>query len=116
MSWAAHDLEGYVFQRHLSRGVRISFVAFVIGSWGPDLLTKWFVYGVDFGGINLGAGDPTVFARGWPGAGMTHSLARPTSKQPQWSCFMTLCPLMWGRGCAPSRRKASTSWRIRPRR
>ena len=75
MSWAAHDLEGYVFQRHLSRGVRISFVAFVIGSWGPDLLTKWFVYGVDFGGINLGAGDPTVFARGWPGAGMTHSLA-----------------------------------------
>ena len=75
MSWAAHDLEPYVFQRHLGRGVRISFIAFVIGSWGPDLVTKWFVYGVDFGGINLEAGDPVQFHRGWPGAGLTHSPA-----------------------------------------
>ena len=46
MSWAAHDLEPYVFQRHLGKGVAISFVAVVLGSWGPDLLTKWLVYGI----------------------------------------------------------------------
>ena len=35
MSWAAHDLEPYVFQRHLGKGAAISFVAVVLGSWGP---------------------------------------------------------------------------------
>ena len=36
------------------------------------------------------------------------SLARPTSKQPQWSSFMTWCRRMWRRACARWRRKAGT--------
>ena len=36
--------------------------------------------------------------------GTTRSLARAISKQPQWSCFMTLCRRMWRQGCARSRR------------
>jgi hypothetical protein len=74
MSWAAHDLEPYVFQRHLGNGVAISFVAVLLGSWGPDLLTKWFVYGVTLVGVHAKADDPVRFHRGWPGVGFTHSL------------------------------------------
>ena len=33
------------------------------------------------------------------------SLARPTSKQPQWSSFMTWCRPMWRRAYAPWRRR-----------
>ncbi len=47
MSWIAHDLEPYLFQRKLGAGVAISFVALVLGSWGPDVVTKWFVYGTN---------------------------------------------------------------------
>ena len=36
----------------------------------------------------------------------TRSLARPISKRPQWSCFMTSCRRTWRRGCARSPRKA----------
>lgn len=71
MSWAAHDFETYVLQKHF--GARISFLAVVVGTYLPDALTKWWVYGVDKGPISFGAADPAQFHRGWPGAGFTHS-------------------------------------------
>ena len=73
MSWAAHDLEPYAIQRHLGR--RVAILPLLIGSYAPDIFTKWFVYGVDVLGIELKADDPVQFHRGWPGAGFTHSLA-----------------------------------------
>ncbi len=72
MSWAAHDLEPYAFQRHL--GGRIAIIPLLIGSYAPDLATKWFVYGINVFGVELKADDPTQFHRGWPGVGFTHSL------------------------------------------
>ena len=75
MSWVAHDLEPYVFQRKFGgNATAISFAALVLGSWGPDMLTKWFVYGTNVVGLHLKAPDPVRFQRGWPGAGFTHSL------------------------------------------
>jgi membrane-bound metal-dependent hydrolase YbcI (DUF457 family) len=74
MSWVAHDLEPYVFRRKLGKAAGISFVALVLGSWGPDMLTKWFAYGVGLAGITFKADDPVRFQRGWPGFGFTHSL------------------------------------------
>src|SRR5262249_39670336 len=74
VSWVAHDVEPDVFQRKLGTGVAISFVALVLGSWGPDLVTKWFAYGVGLAGFELKAADPTRYQRGWPGVGFTHSL------------------------------------------
>lgn len=76
MSWVAHDLEPYILQRKLGRtAITISFPALVLGSWGPDILTKWFVHGLSFSGLHLRASDPVQFHRGWPGVGFTHSLA-----------------------------------------
>jgi hypothetical protein len=72
VSWAAHDLEPYVIQRHL--GLRVAFVPLLIGSYAPDLASKWFVYGITLFGVKLKAGDPAQFHRGWPGVGLTHSL------------------------------------------
>jgi LexA-binding, inner membrane-associated putative hydrolase len=72
MSWAAHDLEPYAIQRHL--GIKIAFVPLLIGSYAPDLMSKWFVYGVTLFGHKLKADDPITFHRGWPGVGFTHSL------------------------------------------
>ena len=72
MSWAAHDLEPYAIQKHL--GVKVAFVPLLIGSYSPDILSKWFVYGIDVLGIKLRADDPEQFHRGWPGVGFTHSL------------------------------------------
>jgi hypothetical protein len=72
MSWAAHDLEPYAFQRHL--GGKVAFVPLLIGSYSPDLFSKWFVYGVTAFGVELKADDPVTFHRGWPGVGLTHSL------------------------------------------
>ena len=72
MSWAAHDLEPYAFQRHLK--LKLAFVPLLIGSYSPDMMTKWFVYGVRIGHIELKADDPAQFHRGWPGFGFTHSL------------------------------------------
>jgi membrane-bound metal-dependent hydrolase YbcI (DUF457 family) len=46
-----------------------------LGSWSPDLFTKWLVWGVSVGPLHLQASDPVEFHRGWPGAGFTHSLA-----------------------------------------
>ncbi len=72
MSWAAHDLEPYVIQRHLGR--RVAFVPLLIGSYTPDMLSKWFVYGITIFGVKLKADNPAQFHRGWPGVGFTHSL------------------------------------------
>lgn len=75
MSWATHDLEPYVLQRHLPARWRVSFVAILLGSWGPDIFTKWFVYGINLFGHEIKADNPAAFHRDWPGAGFTHSLA-----------------------------------------
>ena len=72
MSWAAHDLEPYAFQKHI--GIKIAFVPLLLGSYAPDLMTKWFVYGVHIFGHEFKASDPVQFHRGWPGMGFTHSL------------------------------------------
>jgi len=72
LSWAAHDLEPYVIQKHLGR--KIAFVPLLFGSYAPDMFTKWFVYGVGFFGYEVRAADPARFHRGWPGVGFTHSL------------------------------------------
>lgn len=73
MSWAAHDLEPYVIQKHA--GLRIAFLPLLAGSYAPDIASKWFVYGVTLFGAELKADDPAQFHRGWPGVGFTHSLA-----------------------------------------
>jgi hypothetical protein len=72
MSWAAHDLEPYVIQKHLGR--RVAIVPLVIGSYAPDMLSKWFAYGINVFGVELKADDPAQFHRGFPGVGFTHSL------------------------------------------
>lgn len=72
MSWAAHDLEPYVIQRHL--GKRVAFMPLLLGSYAPDMFTKWFVYGIGISGWHIKASDPARFHRGWPGVGFTHSL------------------------------------------
>jgi hypothetical protein len=69
MSWVAHDLEPYVFQRKLGKGAAISFVALVLGSWGPDLVTKWFVYGTNVVGFHLKAADPSSSIAAGPAQG-----------------------------------------------
>lgn len=73
MSWAAHDFETYIIQRHL--GLRVAYLGVLVGTYAPDALTKWYVYGFDKGPIHLGAESPALFHRGWPGAGFTHSIA-----------------------------------------
>ena len=72
MSWAAHDLEPFGLQKHLK--LKVAFVPLLIGSYAPDMMTKWFVYGIHIGGWDLKASDPVQFHRGWPGVGFTHSL------------------------------------------
>lgn len=72
MSWAAHDFEAYVIQRHFGR--HLSLLPILVGTYTPDAATKWYVYGIDLGIVKLGAADPAQFHRGWPGAGFTHSL------------------------------------------
>jgi membrane-bound metal-dependent hydrolase YbcI (DUF457 family) len=72
VSWVAHDTEPYVIQKHL--GKRIAFVPLLIGSYAPDMATKWFVYGAGAFGLELKAENPAQFHRGWPGVGFTHSL------------------------------------------
>ena len=71
MSWAAHDLEPYLFRAKF--GARISLVWCLIGSYSPDVLTKWAVYGFGFSHHDAILSDPVQFHRGWPGAGFTHT-------------------------------------------
>jgi membrane-bound metal-dependent hydrolase YbcI (DUF457 family) len=71
VSWLAHDLEPYVIQRYMGR--RVAFAPLLIGSYLPDMATKWIVYGTGAFGYEVKAGDPAQFHRGFPGAGFTHS-------------------------------------------
>lgn len=75
MSWAAHQFEGYVLQKHLGEAATISYLAIVTGDAAPDFFSKVWVYGVTVNGHHYGSSDPSTFHRGWPGAGFTHSLA-----------------------------------------
>jgi hypothetical protein len=72
VSWAAHDLEPYALQRHF--GKRVAIIPLLLGSYAPDMMSKWFVYGITLFGYELKADDPAQFHRGWPGVGFTHSL------------------------------------------
>ncbi len=72
MSWAAHELESYVLQKHIK--LKLSYLAVLLGCLLPDLFTKLPVYGVTVGNITLKATDPAAYHRGWPGVGFTHSL------------------------------------------
>src|SRR5437660_10534968 len=72
MSWAAHDLEPYAIQKHT--GLKVAFVPLLLGSYSPDMMSKWFVYGIHLGPWDLKAHNPAQFHRGWPGVGFTHSL------------------------------------------
>jgi membrane-bound metal-dependent hydrolase YbcI (DUF457 family) len=73
VSWAAHDLEPYLMRAKLGGAVSIPFL--LIGSYSPDILTKWAVYGLDFSGNAKLTDDPVQLHRGFPGLGFTHSLA-----------------------------------------
>jgi membrane-bound metal-dependent hydrolase YbcI (DUF457 family) len=76
VSWAAHELESYVIQKHLKVRVHISYLAILLGCYLPDLVTKFVVFGVHIGPLKInGPHDPWKYHRGWPGAGFTHSLA-----------------------------------------
>lgn len=74
MSWAAHELESYVLQRHTGDKVKVSYLAILLGCLLPDLMTKLPVYGVSIGSFTLKADFPAQYHRGWPGVGFTHSL------------------------------------------
>lgn len=65
MSWAAHEFENYFLQR--KTGVKVSFFALALGTAGPDLFTKYFVYRVT-------PERAAQFHRGFPGVGFSHSL------------------------------------------
>ncbi|MGI8684256.1 MAG: metal-dependent hydrolase [Acidimicrobiales bacterium] len=72
MSWAAHELESYVIQKHVR--VPVAYLGVLAGTLLPDVATKLWVYGFSVGGHHVGAADPARFHRGWPGLGFTHSL------------------------------------------
>ena len=72
MSWAAHDLEPYLIRAKLGAAISLPFC--LLGSYSPDLFTKWAVYGLDFSGKKELVHDPVQLHRGWPGVGFTHSL------------------------------------------
>ncbi|MGD9696752.1 MAG: metal-dependent hydrolase [Thermoleophilia bacterium] len=73
MSWAAHDLEPYLFRVKL--GGIISLPLCLAGSYSPDILSKWAVYGIGWSGRHKLVDDPVQLHRGFPGVGFTHSLA-----------------------------------------
>ena len=73
MSWAAHDLEPYLFRAKL--GGVVSVPLCLLGSYSPDIMTKWAVYGLDFAGNAKIVDDPVQLHRGFPGVGFTHSLS-----------------------------------------
>ena len=56
MSWAAHDVEPYAIQWHMR--LKVAFVPLLIGSYSPDMMTKWFVYGIHLGPWDLKALGP----------------------------------------------------------
>ncbi len=73
MSWAAHELESYVIQKHVK--VKVSYTAVLLGCLAPDLLTKLPVYGIHLGPLNFTAEQrPWRYHRGFPGVGFTHTI------------------------------------------
>ena len=54
------DLEPYAIQHF---GVKVAFVPLVIGSYSPDLLSKWFVYRINVLGVKFKADDPCGLPR-----------------------------------------------------
>ena len=72
MSWAAHELESYVLQKHVN--AKVSYLAILLGCLLPDLFTKLPVYGWSIGSFTLKADFPARYHRSWPGVGFTHSL------------------------------------------
>lgn len=76
MSWAAHQFESYAIQAHLPKRWqgRISFLAIVAGDQLPDFFAKFWTYGFTINGTHYGADVPHEWHRGWPGAGLTHSI------------------------------------------
>lgn len=73
MSWAAHEFESYVLQKHLR--ARASYLAVLVGCLLPDLFTKLPVYGLNLGAIHIThVNEPWKYHRGWLGVGPTHSL------------------------------------------
>jgi membrane-bound metal-dependent hydrolase YbcI (DUF457 family) len=74
MSWAAHQFEGYVLQRHFGERFGVSYLGIVAGDALPDFVAKAWVYGVTIDGHHYGAAHPADFHRSWPGAGFSHSL------------------------------------------
>jgi membrane-bound metal-dependent hydrolase YbcI (DUF457 family) len=77
VSWAAHQFEVYLVHAHLPRRMRggVSFWAVAAGDFLPDFLSKFWVYGVTIGGTHYGASVPHQWHRGWPGMGVTHTVA-----------------------------------------
>ncbi len=73
MSWAAHDIEPYLVRAKIGIAVSIPFC--LLGSYSPDIVTKWAVYGLDFAGHAHLVDDPVELHRGWPGLGFTHTPA-----------------------------------------
>ena len=76
MSWAAHQFEVYAVQAHLPKKMRgkVSFFGIFLGDATPDLLSKFWVYGITIGDTRYGADTPHQWHRGWPGMGFTHTL------------------------------------------
>jgi membrane-bound metal-dependent hydrolase YbcI (DUF457 family) len=72
VSWAAHDLEPYLFRAKLGGVVSLPLCLF--GSYSPDIATKWAVYGLGWSGRDKLVDDPVALHRGFPGVGFTHSL------------------------------------------
>jgi len=72
VSWAAHDIEPYLIRAKLGAAISVPFC--LLGSYSPDLFTKWAVYGLDFSGNAKIVDDPVQLHRGFPGVGFTHSL------------------------------------------
>ncbi len=76
MSWAAHQFEYYALQGHLPKRWlgQVSFLAIVAGDQSCDFVGKLWAYGFDIGGKHFGPTQPSLWHRGWPGLGVTHSL------------------------------------------
>jgi membrane-bound metal-dependent hydrolase YbcI (DUF457 family) len=75
VSWAAHDLEPYLIRWKIGAAISLPFC--LLGSYSPDMFTKWAVYGLDFSGGKELVSDPVQLHRGWPGVGFTHTLFFP---------------------------------------
>jgi hypothetical protein len=60
----AHPLRRKEPVVQIQRNLKVAFVPLLIGSYAPDMFTKWFVYGVHIGPWDLKASNPAQFHRG----------------------------------------------------